>query len=68
MLQTNKFILQMTNEQKLFKESLMFFLASWVFVILMKFWVTFWGFTKFLETYGIESLTKSAIGFVMSSR
>ena len=32
----------------------------------MKFWVYFWGFFKFLESYGIDSLIKRAIGFAVS--
>ena len=32
----------------------------------MKFWFSFRGFTKVLESYGIDSLTKGVIDFVMS--
>ena len=56
------------NKKLVSKESLNFFFGfvSQVSQFSMKFWISFWGFTEFLEYYDINSFTKSAIGFKMS--
>ena len=58
------------NEQKSFQESLVFFWA-WTlsfrnFKCKFKNLMSFGSFTKFLESYGVVSLTNSAKGILMS--
>ena len=57
-----------TNEQKVQLQGnadIFFVFDSEFSKFLMKFWFSFWDVTIFRDPYGMRSLTKSAIGFLM---
>ena len=55
------------NKKHVFKVSHNFlWLRLWAFVIFNENWFSFWGFTEFFESYGIQLLTESAMDFAMS--